>query len=1095
MTAKRRLGCRSCGHEAAYSVPQLVDWRDREALELLKRCVPVLACEACDEPVLLDSPVVVLRPADPIAVLVGFPAGTAVEDDAAILKDLLRHPGVPAEPAEGSAFVPVGLAELGNISGRYTGFALARLRLEPPEDWSDPELDWLRAIRDMVAIPDLAQEIRDFLTGANEADAIQIAQRSGGLLDPAWEPVVEEFLARTTAEQTDPDAAEAVRQRSLVLRRLKMGSTAVINDAALTTQAVELLDEAIRGPDRFAETRIAALTRLVEDLRDQEDATVAFVAALISHAATVSSAPSHTADDLEAAFRSAEEAVSLAPAIFGPGHEITRRAKQDYAALLLDRRHGNPAENERAAMDLFTEVARSSVRDSDRGLADILLNWAAALSHHTVGGRIDNQVDAMRLHYDALHVQRVLRPLDRRSEIRIKVNLAAALRERRTDNIAESTREAVRIYQEVLTDPGTLGLLSPEEACQIAANMVTAKYQLHELQPEEMPSIEVLEAARDSVPLCEACAEGIPERIRALANVGGVLTDLQREPGLADATAASVVDLALRLAETAYREAGQQLPPGHGERLRVGINYAAALSAAAASEADHARAGAVLEELLAIADPDRQPAYRNVIAANLGRWRCQRSLWEQAASAFEIALDAVQRLYRDARTRASGLAELGEAADLAGWLVGAHMARSDTVKSVEAVEASRSRLLWDSFSGTSTSAGPPSELAVYQRPVLYVGTGPLLSWILLVRPGSPEPTGVRIQFNARELRPYVRDFRRARTRDEVMNALDVLTDVLGGAILTPVRLLIETAGIADVDVVSSGLLSGLPLHAMANEGDPCWLDHAVVRYVPSGRLAQLRQLSGPPRVGPAPVLAVAGQQADLDCARHEPALIPRRLGPHLPVPADGNRSRWLLNEMHDVGFAHFACHARWDPDDPLRSYIDLGGSHRITLGELLELSLPDLRLAVMSCCSAGVPVERWADELVGFGTGMMIAGADSVVTSNWDLPDLPSSLLMARFYQLIGSDAEPAAALRDAQLWVRQLTVADIAEFVDEALDEVAGAMLPGGLAAEAERVLWDDNAPDSRPFRHPVHWAGFSYHGIAAHNLGLAPAEQEKAT
>src|SRR5712691_2411467 len=529
VTAERRLRCGSCGHEAAYSVPQLVDWRDREALDLLRRCVPVLACEACDESVLLDSPVVVLRPADPVAVLVGFPADTAVEDDAAILKDLLRHPGAPAEPAEGSAFVPIGLSELGNVSGRYTGFALAHLRLEPPEDWGIPELEWLKAIRDMVAIPDLAQEIGSFLTAANEADAIQIARRAGGLLNLAWEPVVEEFLARTIAEQTDPGAAEAVRQRSLVLRRLKMGSTAVINDAALTTQAVQLLDEAVQGPDRFAETRIAALTRLVEQLRDQKDAQVAFVAALISHAATVSSAPSHTADDLEAAFRPAAQAISLAPAIFGADHEITRRAKQDYAALLLDRRRGSPAENERAAMDVFNEVARSSVRDSDRGLADVLLNWAAALSHHTVGGRIDNQVSAMRLHYDALHVQRILRPLDRMGEIRIKVNLAAALRERRTDNIAESTREAVRIYQEVLDDPGALGLLSPEEACQIAANMVTAKYQLRELQPDQVSAIEVFEAAREYVPLCEACAEGIPERIRALANVGGVLTDLQRE--------------------------------------------------------------------------------------------------------------------------------------------------------------------------------------------------------------------------------------------------------------------------------------------------------------------------------------------------------------------------------------------------------------------------------------------------------------------------------------------------------------------------------------------------------------------------------------
>jgi CHAT domain-containing protein len=242
------------------------------------------------------------------------------------------------------------------------------------------------------------------------------------------------------------------------------------------------------------------------------------------------------------------------------------------------------------------------------------------------------------------------------------------------------------------------------------------------------------------------------------------------------------------------------------------------------------------------------------------------------------------------------------------------------------------------------------------------------------------------------------------------------------------------------------------------------------------------------------VLALAGRHAELDCARHEPALIPERLGPHVPVPAGGDRSGWLLNAIHQAGFAHLACHARWDPDDPLRSYIDLGASHQITLGQLLSLRVPGLRLAVLSCCSAGVPVERWADELLGFGTGMMIAGADSVVTSNWDLPDLPSSLLMARFYQRIGSDADPADALRDAQLWVRQLTVADIGPLVDDGLDGIAGALLPGGLAAEAERLLWGSHAPDHRPFRHPVHWAGFSYHGTMAYEHGLIAAEQEAA-
>jgi CHAT domain-containing protein len=1082
VVVERWLRCGACGHAAAYPVPQLIDWRDRTAIDLVKRCVPVVGCQGCGEPVPLDTPVMVLRPADPVALLVGFPEQTTLEADSAIVGELLNHPAVSVLEGE-HAFVPVALAELAGVCDRYTGFALADLTLEPPEDWAEAERHWLAAVEEMVDVPDLRSGLRQLLTVADDTAATEVARHAHGLLDPAWTPVIDELVRRTVAEQVDPGAAEAVRRRSFVPRRQKMGEAAVIDEASLPPDVVQLLEQATQGSDPFALPRITALTSLIEDLRTRPDATVALTAALISYAAAISRSPGHAPGDLETALSSTQEAIPLASHLFGPSHEITRRARQNYAALLLDRQRGDPAENEREAMAVLTEVARSAIREADRDLADVFQNWAAALSHHTVGGRIDNQVRAMELHYDALHMHRVLRPLDRRGDLLIRSNLAAALRERRTGNLAGSTREAIRIYQEILHAPGHLDLLDPVEKSQAAANLVSAEYQLHELAPDEVPTAEVVQAAREAVVLCGTLPEGVPERIRTLSNVGSVLTDIGRESGPADEAAREAAALALRLTGSAYQEACQWLPPGHDERLRVGVNYAAALlSSNAATQADHDQGAALLQELLDSVDPERQAAVRQVIATNLGRWRSQLGQWTGAVAAFELALDAVRRLYRDARTPASGLAELGATADLAGWLVAAHLARSDTSQAVAAVESSRSRLLQDSFSGASAPADPPSS----RGPVLYVGTGPLLSWVILVRPDRPTPTGTWTDFTARKLRPHVIRFRRARTRDEVTAALDVLTGVLGEAILTPARVLLETAGATAVDVVASGLLSGLPLHAMAGSSGHCWLDGTVVRYVPSGQLAQLRQQTRPVVAAHRPVLAFAGPHADLDCARHEPALIPRRLGPHVPVPGEGNRHGWLLNVLGEVGLAHFACHARWDPDDPLRSSIVLGGQHQVTLGEILELRLPGLRMAVLSCCSTGVPVERWADELLGFGTGMMIAGADSVVTSNWDLPDLPSSLLMARFYRLIGAGIAPAMALRDAQLWIRKLTVAEIGALVDEAFDETVGALLPGGLATEAERILWDGHPLDHRPFQHPVNWAGFSYHGAGADTPSL---------
>jgi hypothetical protein len=67
------LHCGQCGHEARYEVPLLVDWRDREAVDLVARCAPAVECQGCGLAVPLNVPVVVLRPGDPIPAIAGFP--------------------------------------------------------------------------------------------------------------------------------------------------------------------------------------------------------------------------------------------------------------------------------------------------------------------------------------------------------------------------------------------------------------------------------------------------------------------------------------------------------------------------------------------------------------------------------------------------------------------------------------------------------------------------------------------------------------------------------------------------------------------------------------------------------------------------------------------------------------------------------------------------------------------------------------------------------------------------------------------------------------------------------------------------------------
>lgn len=1078
--AEHPLLCDTCGHQADYPVPRLIDWRDREAVELLARCAPTVACQACGEGIPLDAPVVVLRQGDPAAVLLCLPFHTDPEKDGEVLRAVLRHPAVPRTP-EGRVSAPVmtALADAAALAGRYTGFALYALSgpdLVPEESWSDRERAWLTQLSETVSAPPLHTAFAAFVQHPSEAGAITEATRTGVLLDPAWSVVVDELAARTAALQVDPAALERVRQRAAVLRRLRMGTFPPTGQDGLDPRTAELLDRATEGWDEFAPERPSTIRELIDALRQHPDCAPLLVAALVSYAARVSTAQGRTPAALAAAFEAAGEAIVLAPEVFGDDHPVTQTARQDYAALLLERQQGDPADNERQALALFEQAARALAAGGDRNLPTALQNWANALVNHNRQGRTDNQERAITLYQDALHVHRRLAPRDRRGELLLMLSTAAALRNRRAGNVVAAVREAHRLYTEVVDDPRAPGLLSALEVAQPVANLVNSAYRLHLLAPAEMSAAEVAEAGRRAaVRLESTLREGDPGRIRTLSNIGGVLSHVRDQPGAEAAERDSDRDLAVRLTGQAYDEAVRHLPPGHEELLRVGSNHASCLASCADDRPEFlARARELLQELLSAAAPERSPGMRSVVAANLGRMLLRDREYGPAAATLETALDAVERLYQDAHTHATRLAELGEGADLVGSLVVAHVLNEDTAAAVTAIERSRARLLRNTPAARTGSA--PAG-----RPTLYVGTGPHASWVILVRPGYA-PYGVLTPLTAAALRPLVTAVRAADTHERLVESLDAVSTALGPAVLVPAREFLREAGLRDIEVVTSGLLGGLPLHALRppeenGAASECWLDLAVVRYIP-GRWATTGTASGPARPS---VVAVTDPRGGLDCALHEPETLPARLGTRYLAPVSGDRTAWLLTALRSATTAHFACHAYWNPDDPLTSWIDLGAPHRLTITSVLDLVAPGLGLVVLSCCSTGVATESLADELLGFGTAFLLTGAKSVVCSTWDLSDLSSSLVMCRFYQLLGQGTDPAVALREAQLWLPTVTRADIERLVAEALDTVPGALLPPGLAVEAEQLLWQDTAPGHRPFRHPADWAGFACHGTAA--------------
>jgi CHAT domain-containing protein len=120
-------------------------------------------------------------------------------------------------------------------------------------------------------------------------------------------------------------------------------------------------------------------------------------------------------------------------------------------------------------------------------------------------------------------------------------------------------------------------------------------------------------------------------------------------------------------------------------------------------------------------------------------------------------------------------------------------------------------------------------------------------------------------------------------------------------------------------------------------------------------------------------------------------------------------------------YLHLACHGRFDWVDPMGSGLILSDDDLLSARAVATTSLPRTRLVALSACETGlVESEQLQYEYVGLAGAFLHAGAAGVLSSLWTVYDESTAALMSEFYaQHVGAQAEPASALRSAQLAVR----------------------------------------------------------------------------
>ncbi|MCY7384081.1 MAG: CHAT domain-containing protein, partial [Microcoleus sp. CAN_BIN18] len=143
----------------------------------------------------------------------------------------------------------------------------------------------------------------------------------------------------------------------------------------------------------------------------------------------------------------------------------------------------------------------------------------------------------------------------------------------------------------------------------------------------------------------------------------------------------------------------------------------------------------------------------------------------------------------------------------------------------------------------------------------------------------------------------------------------------------------------------------------------------------------------------------------------------------------------------------------------------------LTLTEIFDLQLSKCRLVALSACETALTdATDTTDEYIGLTSGFFYAGATSVLSTLWAVNDVSTAILMIKFYELFGSESRPAVsvALRESQLWLRDLSVGDLLKWV------AASELLSSAHKEKIQNRYRRGFKQDYQPYQSPMYWAAF---------------------
>jgi CHAT domain-containing protein/tetratricopeptide (TPR) repeat protein len=385
------------------------------------------------------------------------------------------------------------------------------------------------------------------------------------------------------------------------------------------------------------------------------------------------------------------------------------------------------------------------------------------------------------------------------------------------------------------------------------------------------------------------------------------------------------------------------------------------------------------------------------------------------------------------------------------------------------------------------------------HPLVYVGAADAGGLALIIRPASasaetvwlPALTEDALAAEVRAYRDAYEDYlnspRTGTDRAQWESAIDAVAAFAWTTLMGP--LLTALGTVPCVTLVPIGLLGVLPLHAAWTPDPACAtgrryaLDQTALTYAPNAQAlgaARIRhqEIEGEHLVAvDEPYLGAAGSRLPLPYSALEVAAAVATFGDHEVLSGREATADSVLSALARAQCFHLSCHGRADPANPLDASLAMAGGKPLTLRDVLDRRL-SARLGILSACETAIPGDDLPDEVVALPAGLIQAGVAMAVGSLWSVPGAATALLMFRFYERwrVRGD-EPAAALGDAQRWLRDTTNGEkLSYFEDIALDDDHPM---SGAAQEPYELLFRAAAePLGRDYGNPYHWAAFTCMG-----------------